>query len=142
MFITTVYSIASHIVQYKSDASVASDVVIGDFKASFVDIEEGDMSMFLEDEDVKQVKLNGRMYAFGAMSTQNITDLYGLDRIDSRIGLDKFYNYTSSAGKGVTVYVVDTGTQTTHKEFEDRAIWGIDTTGEGLMDNVGHGTFK
>ena len=44
-------------------------------------------------------------------------------------------------GKGVTVYVIDTGIRTTHTEFEGRARWGTTVDPEGPSeDDHGHGT--
>ncbi|XP_022092859.1 uncharacterized protein LOC110980470 [Acanthaster planci] len=61
---------------------------------------------------------------------------WGLDRLDSRSGVDGFYNYNPSVqGKGVDIYVVDTGVQVTHKAFGGRA-----SVLYGLPDNRGHGT--
>jgi len=34
------------------------------------------------------------------------------------------YVFDSSAGEGITAYVVDTGIRITHNQFEGRAIWG------------------
>lgn len=68
----------------------------------------------------------------------------GLARINHRTKLtptDMHYNYVSTAGEGVMVYVIDTGVFIQHVEFEGRARWG--TTffpEEGHDDLVGHGT--
>jgi len=78
------------------------------------------------------------------------TDRWGLDRIDDRRGFDGTY-VASGDGKGVHVYVFDTGIRTTHEDFEGRAILAYDTT-IGMhrpcapghpscgMDRNGHGT--
>ena len=67
---------------------------------------------------------------------------WGLDRIDQNfLPLNKIYNY-SSIGLGVTAYVVDSGININHSEFEGRASVGIDTVGDGWngLDCNGHGT--
>jgi cerevisin len=69
----------------------------------------------------------------------------GLARISHRpkLGFGTFtkYEYEHSGGEGVDVYVIDTGININHTEFEGRASWGrtipADDTDE---DNNGHGT--
>jgi subtilisin family serine protease len=67
---------------------------------------------------------------------------WGLDRIDQRsLPLDHSIN-TAFDGKGVTAYVIDTGIDTTHPEFEGRAKAGYDVINDGRSgrDCNGHGT--
>lgn len=67
---------------------------------------------------------------------------WGLDRIDQREPpLDASYHY-ANAGEGVTVYVVDTGIRSTHREFGGRVTAGHTTVndGNGTEDCSGHGT--
>ncbi|CAJ0746695.1 4484_t:CDS:1, partial [Entrophospora sp. SA101] len=50
------------------------------------------------------------------------TLLPNLDRIDqSKLLLDGSYTFPASAGKGINVYVIDTGINIKHVEFGDRA---------------------
>ncbi|WP_422742474.1 S8 family peptidase [Micromonospora sp. WMMD754] len=68
---------------------------------------------------------------------------WNLDRIDQRPAtpLDTRYEYTS-AGEGVTAYIIDTGILKTHVEFEGRAVDGFDAVDGSLPadDCEGHGT--
>merc|ERR1712038_1595804 len=76
--------------------------------------------------------------------------LWSLDRIDANNGRDGFYNNFDMTGKGVHVYVLDTGIRTTHDEFEGRAVPTLDVTvgrvercngrSSCARDNDGHGT--
>jgi len=78
------------------------------------------------------------------------TSLWGLDRIDDLARRDGTYGAYHD-GRGVHVYVVDTGIRTTHSDFGGRAIPTIDTsTGKVevcdagdtscAMDKNGHGS--
>ncbi|KXN67950.1 subtilisin-like protein [Conidiobolus coronatus NRRL 28638] len=69
---------------------------------------------------------------------------WGLARVsqtDKLSGTNYTYNYKSNAGQDVNVYVIDTGINIKHKDFEGRAVWGK-TIPEGLNDEDenGHGT--
>ncbi|CAG8466919.1 1030_t:CDS:2 [Ambispora gerdemannii] len=88
----------------------------------------------------------------GAVKFKNITNgitvqsnvkSWGLDRIDQRIRpLSKTYNFEQSAGEGVDVYVVDTGININHVDFEGRARWGLNAVPDTVdNDLLGHGTF-
>ena len=67
---------------------------------------------------------------------------WGLDRLDQKLlPLDDNYNYQYS-GAGVTAYIVDTGINYQHEDFEGRASFGFDAYNDGKMgkDCNGHGT--
>jgi len=70
---------------------------------------------------------------------------WGLARISHRKGLSfgTFNKYLHSAdgGEGVDVYVIDTGTNVNHVDFEGRAVWGKTIPdGDEDLDGNGHGT--
>jgi subtilisin family serine protease len=66
---------------------------------------------------------------------------WNLDRIDQRgKKLDEKYYYYDSAGKNVDVYVVDTGIDITHPEFQGRARFGGNFIDDNDADCNGHGT--
>lgn len=67
---------------------------------------------------------------------------WGLDRIDQRaLPLDGDFT-TGGDGAGVTAYILDTGIDYAHPEFEGRAEPGFDAVGDGGggQDCEGHGT--
>jgi len=70
---------------------------------------------------------------------------WGLARISHRdalsFGTFNKYLYTEDGGEGVDVYVIDTGTNVNHVDFEGRASWGKTIPqGDRDEDGNGHGT--
>lgn len=68
---------------------------------------------------------------------------WGLRRLSNKVLPTSrgMYKYPSSAGSGVDVYVIDTGINIRHKDFEGRAVWGktIPLFDQDI-DGNGHGT--
>ncbi|RKP08646.1 putative subtilase-family protease [Thamnocephalis sphaerospora] len=67
---------------------------------------------------------------------------WGLTRISQRTpSIPGPYVYPDSAGRDIDVWVIDTGIQTSHTDFEGRAIFGASfVDGEANTDLNGHGT--
>ncbi|RPA94405.1 cuticle-degrading serine protease [Choiromyces venosus 120613-1] len=74
--------------------------------------------------------------------TEKPAPSWGLSRISSTTAKSSYagYTYDSTAGVGVTVYVIDTGIQTNHADFEGRAKWGYNAVDNLNADGAGHGT--
>ena len=70
---------------------------------------------------------------------------WGLARISHRdslsFGTYNKYLYSKNGGEGVDVYIIDTGTNVDHVDFEGRAKWGKTIpAGDADVDGNGHGT--
>lgn len=87
------------------------------------------------------VVLAGQTPAAAAGGVQADPPGWGLDRIDQRTGLDHAYHYASDAS-GVTIYVIDSGVDAKHPDFEGRVAPGRDflNGGSDTADTNGHGT--
>jgi oryzin len=82
-----------------------------------------------------------RVVELDAIVTQTNVPSWGLARLSSATTGATSYKYDSTAGSGVTVYIVDTGILPTHTDFGGRAATGANyITGESAVDGNGHGT--
>jgi len=102
---------------------------ISGFEIDLTEEEAKDLKTF---ENFLVVEKNGVVHAN--------TDAWGLDRIDSRKGLDGLFR-AKGQGKDVDIYILDTGI-IEHEEFEDRIKSCLSfIEGESCTDSVsGHGT--
>lgn len=100
--------------------------------------------------DVEYIEQDSMVYALeqpvgvSAEATQKNAP-WGLARISHRdqLGFSTFnkYQYDSRAGEGVTAYIIDTGINIDHVDFEGRASWGKTIpSGDEDIDGNGHGT--
>ena len=133
---------ANYIVQYRSDANVKADIQIGDFKASIVP--KSNSSKRFKDLSIKRMREDVLVKMIGGVRLEKqLQPTWGIDRIDEN-GLDGQYDYPSIAGEGTVAYILDTGINTNHTEFGNRASFGFDATfddtNEGMVDLNGHGT--
>ncbi|KAK1762166.1 serine protease precursor [Phialemonium atrogriseum] len=75
-------------------------------------------------------------------ATQSQTNApWGLARLSSSKPGGTTYTYDSTAGTGTCAYIVDTGIDVAHPDFEGRAKWLANYAGDGSnTDGQGHGT--
>ncbi|KAL1799543.1 hypothetical protein ACET3X_003580 [Alternaria dauci] len=88
---------------------------------------------------VEYIQQDAKVHVFETKTQLNAT--WGLGRISHTEPGQNTYLYDATAGEGTCVCVIDTGIETTHPEFEGRAYFLADFSGEGrLIDGAGHGT--
>jgi cerevisin len=93
---------------------------------------------------VDYVEKDSKVFALEEPVTQHSAP-WGLARISHRKRLEfstfNKYIHQANGGEGVDVYVVDTGTNIHHVDFEGRAHWGKTIpAGDEDIDGNGHGT--
>jgi len=103
------------------------------------------LSALQEDPLVEFIEANGFAYAIQTCENKQSAATWGLRRTshigDIGGGLSSSYDYKSSAnGKGVSVYVLDTGIRRTHTDFGGRVATGISFIPGETTDGNGHGT--
>jgi serine protease len=133
---------------------INSTLYIHTFKGFSVDLSPDSFKKLLNDKRVDYIEANKTVnmnlpskkikVASAPKEKINIPPLWGLDRINQKaLPLDNtIKNSHSLDGRGVNVYVMDTGIELDHPEFEGRAINGWDFVDNDPIANdcQGHGT--
>ncbi|PNY25242.1 Serine protease prots [Tolypocladium capitatum] len=102
------------------------------------------------DASLRSITLNGQYLTFPAIRSNAVVTIngfvsdprapWGLGRISHKASGESSYNYDSSAGEGTCAYVIDTGVDDTHPEFEGRATLIKSFVSGQDQDGNGHGT--
>lgn len=100
--------------------------------------------MLINFHQVQYIEKDSEVHVLEDPVTQNNAP-WGLARVSHRdslsFGTFNKYLYAANGGEGVDVYVIDTGTNTEHVDFEGRAHWGMTIpNGDDDVDGNGHGT--
>ncbi|EGD96030.1 hypothetical protein TESG_03491 [Trichophyton tonsurans CBS 112818] len=72
--------------------------------------------------------------------TQENAPNWGLGRLSSHNPGGRDYTYDESAGGNAVVYIIDSGIDVKHPEFEGRATWGANFIDKNDVDCWSHGT--
>jgi subtilisin family serine protease len=109
----------------------------------------GVLALYLSESDAQDLETSGlvtsveRDKPVRKSLTQAKPPSWGIDRIDgSSHGIDKKYVYPESSGKGVRAFIIDTGIDAKHPEFQGRVLPGLSVVEDnhGTDDCDGHGT--
>jgi subtilisin family serine protease len=103
------------------------------------DLTEQQLQALKADERVAYIEADHPVEGFGSQ----IGATWGLDRIDQRDGnLNYTFNYPNNGGKGVHVYILDSGMQANNPEFGGRVVneWDFIDNDADPDDCFGHGT--
>jgi len=121
--------------------------IAGDFLGYSGHFDDSVIEKVRRHPDVEYVEKDSLVHTLGGDDTGELEKNapWGLARISHRdsLGFSDFnkYLYAADAGEGVDVYVIDTGTNTEHVDFEGRAHWGKTIpAGDADEDGNGHGT--
>ncbi|MBW3573054.1 MAG: S8 family peptidase [Gemmatimonadetes bacterium] len=115
------------------DPTYVYGAAINGFAAS---LNEGQLNALRHNPAVSYIEQDGRV----ELQTTQSSATWGIDRIDQRgLPLSGTYNYNNTAST-VRAYVIDTGIDAGHAEFEGRAQTVYDAFGGNGNDCNGHGT--
>jgi subtilisin family serine protease len=123
--------------KYGAEISHAYSTVLNGYA---IRADAGQARLLAADPRVASVVQDSRV---GLEHVQRNPPSWGLDRVDhASRPLDRSYAAPDSGGAGVTVYVIDTGIRTGHRDFGGRARHGWDFVGgdRNAGDGNGHGT--
>ncbi|KAH7166916.1 peptidase S8/S53 domain-containing protein [Fusarium sp. MPI-SDFR-AT-0072] len=128
-------AVASTVAKIVSNADYTYSNLFNGFSASLTKSELKDL---LTDPNVDFIEKVSTMH--GASTQKNAP--WGLARISNKLpGKDHTtYTYDESAGEGTCTYVLDTGIEVDHPEFEGRARFVQNFVDNADLDANGHGT--
>ncbi|KAK2593321.1 hypothetical protein QQS21_008964 [Conoideocrella luteorostrata] len=111
----------------------------------FKNIGGGGLAVSLSDVELEKLRLMPHVSYIEQDSRVNISatqqdSTWGLGRISSKKPGSTTYNYDDSAGAGTCAYVIDTGIDVDHPDFEGRATFAKSFVEGATTDDQGHGT--
>ncbi|KAJ4164436.1 hypothetical protein LMH87_006112 [Akanthomyces muscarius] len=111
---------------------------IGSFNGYAGNFDAATVEEIRNNPEVAEVELDQEWTLYDLTEQSNVP--HGLATISHRESGSSDYIYDSSAGQGAYAYVVDSGVNIDHVEFEGRATRGYNAAGGQDTDTLGHGT--
>lgn len=137
-------------VQPGTDAQVRTFLTsMGDIPTDEIDYVFDGFIVKLADFEAAALRANSNVIdvaldqSISLLDTDSAPPSWGLDRIDqASLPLNNSFTYPGQGGKGVRVYIVDTGVQADNPDFAGRILPGFDVIGTNAQntDCHGHGT--
>jgi len=97
----------------------ASTFKLGAWQAMALEADDRMMNQMFEADEVSYIEADSRVSVKALSSQDQATS--GLARISHADAGESSYVFDSTAGEGITAFVVDTGIRVTHSEFQGRA---------------------
>ncbi|EGX91264.1 alkaline serine protease Alp1 [Cordyceps militaris CM01] len=111
---------------------------IGSFNGYAGNFDAATIEEIKNSPEVAAVELDQKWTLYALTTQSNVP--HGLATISHRQSGASNYIYDSTAGQGAYAYVVDSGVNIGHVEFEGRATRGYNAAGGEDVDTLGHGT--
>jgi subtilisin family serine protease len=125
--------------QNNDSSSIKSTFKIGSFKGYTAIMNEKLVQTVQQMEGIKYIEVD---QIVKTKCTVQEGATWGIVRTTSQeCPSTSYYNYDANCiGYGVDVYVIDTGIEVSHSDFNGRAQWGVDYVDNADTDLNGHGT--
>ena len=111
---------------------------VGGWRAMSLEADDAMVHQIFSADEVSYIEQDAVVHINAEQVQSQATN--GLARLSHVNAGTRGYVFDSSAGNGITAYVVDTGVRVTHSEFEGRATWGANFVNTNDTDENGHGT--
>ncbi|KAF4977321.1 hypothetical protein FZEAL_6144 [Fusarium zealandicum] len=108
------------------------------FKGFAASLNDSELEKLQNDPNVEYIEQDAVITIKATIKQDNAP--WGIARISSNRAGGKTYTYDDSAGEGTCAYIVDTGIDVDHPEFDGRAKFLQNFAGGSDSDGQGHGT--
>lgn len=114
-------------------------IKINTWRAMSLEADDKDMiDMFSSSDVISYIEADAKVSLTAAQTQRGAPS--GLIRLSNAAAGGTTYTFDSSAGQGITAFIVDTGILTTHSEFEGRATLAANFVNNVDTDENGHGS--